>query len=102
MSREIADILWKALWPGVTGDFCKPTMMVKHQHEWPTDIDSVLTSLNCVDGSVGKRAHCARYETDQHVLIRWELFEVGLEFGCKLLQFLVCSEVDAYRPVSSR
>ena len=61
----------------------------------------VLTSLNRIDGSIGERTHRARHETDQHVLVRWELFEVGLKFGCQLFQFLVCSKVDTWRAVST-
>jgi hypothetical protein len=53
----------------------------------------VLTSLNCIDGSVGERAHCTRYETDQHVLIRWKLFNIMLEVDCQLFELLVCGEV---------
>lgn len=64
-------------------------------------ICEVLTSLNCIDGSVGERTHCAGYETDQHVLIRWELSDIGLEAGCQLFELLVCSEVDTYCPVSA-
>ena len=56
--------------------------------------ERILTSLNRIDRSVGKGAHCTRYETDQHVLVRWKLFEVGLKFGCQLLDLLVCGEVD--------
>lgn len=62
----------------------------------------VLTSLNCIDRSIGERTHCAGYETDQHVLIRWKLFEVRLKLNCQLFELLICGEVDAYRSVSTR
>lgn len=55
----------------------------------------VLTGLDCVDGSIGERTHRTGYKANQHVLIRWELLGIRLELGCKLLEFLVCGEVDA-------
>lgn len=56
--------------------------------------ERILTGLDRIDGCIGERAHCTRYETDQHVLVIWKLLEVGLKLGCQLFKLLVYGEVD--------
>ena len=55
-----------------------------------------LTGLNRINGSIRERSHRARYETDQHVLIRRELFDIRLKLRRQLFELLVCGEVDTY------
>ena len=56
--------------------------------------ESILTSLDGIDRSIGERTHSTRHEADQHVLVRWKLFEFRLELGRQLFELLICSEVD--------
>lgn len=52
------------------------------------------TGLDGVDWSVGEWAHGSGDETEEHVLVGWEVFVLWLEAGGDGLHFGVGSEVD--------
>ena len=61
----------------------------------PELCDKAPTSLNGVDRCVRKWPHGARYETNNHMLVRRQLGQLWLLSMGKFLQLLVRSEVRA-------
>ena len=54
------------------------------------------TGLNGVNGGVRERAHGARDEPDDHVLVRRQVRELRLHLVRELLELLVRGEVGTY------
>lgn len=55
--------------------------------------------LDCVDRSVGERAHRAGYQAQDHRLVAWKLagfLEGRLVLESPFFELLVCGEVDTY------
>ena len=55
------------------------------------------TSLDRVDRRIGERAHRARDEADEHVLVRRQVGQLGLHPVRELLQLLVRREVRTWK-----
>lgn len=51
------------------------------------------TGLDCVYRRIGKGSTGATNQSDGHVLVGWQFFEIWLQLVHKLLDFLVCSEI---------
>ena len=54
-----------------------------------------LTSLNGIYRCVGKWTHGPGNKTDSHMLIRWQIYKVGLKSMRLFFQLLICCEICA-------